>query len=84
MSNAYEPICQGRNQLIIVADPRVAEKVYSNRRMLDVVQTTGEAREISITVETVNFIANRYSSNAFTFGVQTLFMSAIIALMTIF
>jgi hypothetical protein len=36
MAYPKEPICKGRNQMIIVGDSRIASSVYgnSNRRML--------------------------------------------------
>jgi hypothetical protein len=51
--NPYEPICKGRNLIIIVGDPRILNAVYSNGRRLAVVQTTADLKTASIKIETV-------------------------------
>ncbi|TNV84823.1 hypothetical protein FGO68_gene12020 [Halteria grandinella] len=76
-SNPFEPICKGRNQIIIVGDPRILDSVYSNGRRLAVVQTTAEEKTVSVKMETVAFISDGIASNAILFSVKAILLSAL-------
>ena len=58
MSNATEPLCKGRNQIIIMADKRIRSSVYFSARDLQTSYLTDEVdiKTASLAISSVNFL----------------------------
>ncbi len=89
-SSATEPLCKGRNQMIIMADKRINSIVYLSRRNLDeedstqarnlqmVVTDNVAAQTTTLQVQSVTFYTGAVQN---TLGMITLFASIMIAMM---
>ena len=58
MSNATEPLCKGRNQIIIMADKRIKSSVYLSARDLQAsfVSDDTDIKTTSLAISSVNFL----------------------------
>lgn len=58
LSNATEPLCKGRNQIIIMADKRIKSSVYLSARDLQAsfVSDDTDVKTTSLSIQSVNFL----------------------------
>ena len=70
-SEPTEPICKGRNQMIIMGDWRVKMSIYANqtgagRRVLELVDETNEGPSVlALQMESISFIPDSPSSDSY-------------------
>ena len=55
-SSAVEPLCMGRNQMIIFADKRINSGVYMSRLRTLQVTDSNQPNSVTLAVQTINFL----------------------------
>lgn len=63
-SEPKEPICKGRNQMIIMGDKRIKKSVYGATRILQNTPTDEGPAVLALQLESVGFAADTISSSA--------------------